>query len=191
MRWRTGSASAGMVWLWLCPSGSDPVSSSRSFSQPTQPPPSHSPERRSQSALEGGAGNSALGSIHRQALSQAQPHHLSMTKYWHCRGLNSVCCFAEICNDGTHNTFCDRRIHNFIFVTQTTPKIYTSFATANITTMSPLLELRQSICITMATQVYINNCNCKWLLFKGIGILLRHHASPYPSCIPLWCIRTG
>lgn len=114
------------VTLWLCLTGSDPDTSSRSSSQPTQPPPSPSPERRSQSMLEGGAGHSAPGSIHRQALSHAQPHHLSMTKYWHCRRLNSVCCFAEICEDGMQNTCCDKRIHNFIFVTQTTWKTMTS-----------------------------------------------------------------
>lgn len=82
------------VTLWLCPAGSDPVTSSSSSSQPTQPPPSPDPERRAQSGLEGGAGNSVdCSGLHslRQALSHVQPHHLNMTKYWHCRVLNSVC----------------------------------------------------------------------------------------------------
>lgn len=85
------------VTLWLCPAGSDPVTSSSSSSQPTQPPPSPDPERRAQSGLEGGAGNSVgCSGLHslRQALSHAQPHHLNMTKYWHCRVLNSVCRFV-------------------------------------------------------------------------------------------------
>ncbi|XP_035524877.1 teneurin-2 [Morone saxatilis] len=52
------------VTFWLCPAGSDPVTSSSSSSQPTQPLPLPGPERRAQSGLEGGAGNSALGFIH-------------------------------------------------------------------------------------------------------------------------------
>lgn len=103
------SANAGMQSL-----ATTVVPSSSSSSQPTRSPPSPE-QRRAQSGLEGGAGNSAGGSgLHslRRAPSHGQPDHLSMTKYWHGGELNRVCpcvCrLVSICNDGGHSGLCKR-----------------------------------------------------------------------------------
>ena len=99
MRWRTCSASAGMVWLSGCARLA--LTQSHAPAAPASPPClRHRQAQRGGPNLgwRGGAGNSALGSIHCDRLRAiVQPHHLNTTKYWHCGGLDSVCVCVCVC----------------------------------------------------------------------------------------------
>lgn len=121
---RTGFASAGMVWLsgcaWLALTQSRAPAAPAS--QPTQPTPQPGTERRAQAGLEGGAGNSSLGSFHCDRLwAMPNPTTWTWPNTGTARAQQRVCVCACVLSvwifkDGTHNTFCEK-IYNFIFVT--------------------------------------------------------------------------
>lgn len=88
------------VTLWLCLAGSDPVTSSSSSSQPAHPAYATTRHREEGPSWAGGWSWKLISGLLslRQALSHAQPHHLNMTKYWHCKGSTAcvcVCCLSE------------------------------------------------------------------------------------------------
>lgn len=132
-QWRDG------MTRWLYPAGFDPVSSSSSSSQPTQPLPSAGPERRSPNLdcrveLETlfsllWAPFSASGSEPCPAPPPEQDQILALQRAWQ-RGwvcVRACMCEALFESAGWHpNTSCVRRIYNFILVSETS-KVYASF----------------------------------------------------------------